>query len=88
MDVVTIVGSVAATCTTVAFLPQVIKVRRTRHAKDLSLPMYVIFCLGVACWLWYGFLTDSLPIIIANIVTLGLGVYILVMKVKFDSKSR
>jgi MtN3 and saliva related transmembrane protein len=87
MDLITLVGTIAATCTTVAFLPQVIKVRRTRHAKDLSFPMYVIFCTGVACWLWYGFLTDSLPIIIANIVTFVLGTYILAMKIRFDKQS-
>lgn len=88
MDMVTIVGTVAAVCTTAAFIPQVAKVRRTKHAKDLSLPMYVIFCFGVACWLWYGFLTRSLPIIIANMVTFFLGAYILAMKVIYDNRGR
>ena len=83
MDIVTAVGSIAAFCTTVAFLPQVVKVYRTKHARDLSLPMYVIFSFGVLGWLVYGFLDNSLPIIIANIITLVLALYILGMKVKY-----
>lgn len=83
MDIVTAVGSIAAFCTTVAFLPQVVKVYRTKHARDLSLPMYIIFSFGVLGWLVYGFLDNSLPIIIANIITLVLALYILGMKVKY-----
>jgi len=83
VDIVTAVGSIAAFCTTVAFLPQVVKVYRTKHARDLSLPMYVIFSFGVLGWLVYGFLDNSLPIIIANIITLVLALYILGMKVKY-----
>ena len=83
MDTVTAVGSVAAFCTTVAFLPQVIKVYRTRSARDLSLPMYIIFSIGLLCWLVYGFIDKSVPIIIANAVTFVLAIYILAMKLKF-----
>lgn len=86
MDKIMLVGTLAAVCTTAAFLPQVLKVRRTRHARDLSMPMYIIFCTGVACWLWYGFLTSSLPIIIANIITFALGAYIIVMKIRYDKR--
>ena len=83
MDMVTAVGSVAAFCTTVAFLPQVVKVYRTKSARDLSLPMYVIFSIGVLSWLVYGLLDKSLPIIIANIITLFLALYIIGMKIKY-----
>ena len=83
MDGVTVIGTVAAVCTTAAFLPQVLKIYRTGHARDLSLPMYVIFSFGVLCWLVYGFLTKSLPVIIANVATFILCIYILVMKINF-----
>ena len=83
MDMVTAVGSVAAFCTTVAFLPQVVKVYKTKSARDLSLPMYVIFSIGVLSWLVYGILDKSLPIIIANIITFVLALYIIGMKVKY-----
>ncbi len=83
MNHTTLIGSIAAVCTTIAFLPQVIRVYRTKHTRDLSLPMYVIFCLGVFLWAWYGFLTHSLPIILANGLTLVLCAYILAMKIYY-----
>ena len=77
------VGFVAAILTTVAFVPQIMKVWRTRSAADISLGMYTLFTLGVALWLVYGILIDSRPIVFANCVTLLLAGVVLVMKVKF-----
>ncbi len=83
MDQVVFIGYLAATLTTVAFLPQLIKVWKNRSAKDVSYAMLLIFSLGVLCWLIYGFLISSLPIIVANSLTLILNLLILVLKVKF-----
>jgi MtN3 and saliva related transmembrane protein len=83
MDAVFIVGTVAALCTTVSFFPQVIKIYRTRHTRDLSLPMYIIFSIGVFLWMCYGFLVHSVPIIVANAVIFVLTVYIMAMKLKY-----
>ena len=82
-DFTNIVGFIAATFTTFAFVPQVIKVWRTRSTADISLGMYSLFTLGVTLWLAYGILLDAWPIILANIVTLLLAGAVLVMKVKF-----
>jgi len=82
-DFTNIVGFIAAIFTTFAFVPQVIKVWRTRSTADISLGMYSLFTLGVALWLAYGILLDAWPIILANIVTLLLAGAVLVMKVKF-----
>ena len=77
------IGFVAAILTTVSFVPQVLKVWRTRSAKDISLGMYSLFTLGIATWLVYGVLIDSWPVILANIATLILAGSVLVMKLKF-----
>ncbi|MBI5438068.1 MAG: SemiSWEET transporter [Nitrosomonadales bacterium] len=77
------IGSVAATLTTTAFIPQAWKVWRTRHAADISLGMYALFTLGVALWLTYGILMESWPVIIANCITLLLAGAVLIMKIKF-----
>ena len=82
-DFTNMVGFIAAIFTTFAFVPQVIKVWRTRSTVDISLSMYSLFTLGVALWLAYGILLDAWPIILANIVTLLLAGAVLVMKVKF-----
>lgn len=78
-----IIGSVAATLTTTAFIPQAWKVWRTRHTADISLGMYALFTTGVALWLSYGILLESWPIIIANCVTLLLAGMVLAMKLRF-----
>lgn len=75
------IGYCAGTLTTVAFLPQVLKVFRERSARDISLGMYLLFCTGVVAWLLYGLILVSWPIIIANIVTLLLSGTVLVMKI-------
>ena len=78
-----LIGSVAAFLTTVAFVPQVVKIWRSRSAKDISLPMYIVFTIGVAMWLVYGLLLGATPIIIANCVTLPLAISVVVMKLRW-----
>jgi MtN3 and saliva related transmembrane protein len=81
--VVTMVGFIAGVLTTAAFIPQVVKVWKTRSARDISLGMYAILVSGIVLWLVYGLLLGSWPIILANILTLVLAVAILVMKLRF-----
>ena len=83
MDQVTLIGMLAAICTTIAFIPQVYKIYKTKHARDLSLPMYIIFAVGVLLWLIYGIIINSLPVILANGITFILCLYILAMMVKY-----
>lgn len=80
----TAIGFIAATLTTIAFVPQVIKVWRTRSAKDVSVGMYVLFTTGVALWLCYGLLIGSWPVVVANALTLILAGLVLVMKIRID----
>ncbi|MAR77971.1 MAG: hypothetical protein CMD43_03395 [Gammaproteobacteria bacterium] len=78
------IGFIAAICTTVAFVPQALKIYKSKTARDISLPMWLIFSFGVFLWLIYGILILSLPIIIANVVTLLLSLFILFFKVKYS----
>ena len=64
-----LIGFIAAVCTTLAFLPQVIKVWKTKQTKDLSLRMYTVMFIGICLWFVYGLRINSLSIILANIVT-------------------
>ena len=79
----TAIGFIAATLTTIAFLPQVLKVWKTRSARDISLGMYCLFATGVLLWLVYGLLIVAWPVIIANVITLALALLIIGMKLKF-----
>jgi MtN3 and saliva related transmembrane protein len=75
------IGSIAATCTTLAFVPQAMHSYKTRDLSGISLPMYTIFTLGVAMWLVYGLLKQDWPIIVANAITVALSAMILVLKI-------
>ncbi len=81
--VIDAIGIVAGCLTTAAFVPQLVKVWRTRSAEDLSLGMFLMFTLGIALWLAYGLLTWALPVILANAVTLVLSFTILALKLRF-----
>ncbi len=83
MDSITLLGYMAGALTTLAFLPQLIKVIETKSTKDISLLMFIVICTGIALWLVYGILIDSLPIILANLVTLIIAGAILIFKLKF-----
>ena len=79
----TILGLIAGTCTTAAFLPQLIKIWKTRSTRDISLLMYVVICTGILLWLIYGIMIGSVPVIIANAVTLVIAAMILVLKIRY-----
>ena len=83
-----LVGYAAASLTTVAFIPQAHKVYKTNETKDLSLTLFVTFSLGVFMWLVYGVLLDSIPMVIANTMTLSLSLYILYKKINGLNKEK
>lgn len=80
---ITLLGMIAGTLTTIAFLPQLLKVWRSKSAKDISMTWLVTFSGGVLLWLIYGLLLGQLPIVLANAVTLGLTWVILGFKLKY-----
>jgi MtN3 and saliva related transmembrane protein len=88
MQIATALGLLAGTLTTISFLPQVIKTWQSKSAKDISLGMFVTFCIGVFFWLIYGILIGESPIVISNLVTLILSSSILWMKLVYDRRQR
>ncbi len=82
MEIAAWLGIAAGTLTTTSFLPQTIKVLKSRHTKDLSLATYAMFTIGVMFWFVYGLMISSWPIIISNAFCLPLAGTILVMKLR------
>lgn len=80
--IVNLVGGAAATLTTICWLPQAIKILRTRDTAAISLLTYSVFAAGLALWLCYGILLGSWPIIGSNVVTLGLVIPIILLKLR------
>lgn len=83
MELITMIGFTAAILTTIAFVPQAIKIIISKNTKDISLGMYLIFNLGVLCWLFYGIFTLDLPIIFANAITFAFTLTILIFKLRY-----
>jgi MtN3 and saliva related transmembrane protein len=83
MESVTFIGLLAATLTTVAFVPQVVRAWRTRSTRDISLPMFLVLAFGITLWLIYGAMINDLPLIAANLVTLILVLMILFFKLRY-----
>jgi MtN3 and saliva related transmembrane protein len=82
MNATDLIGYLAATLTTVAFVPQAWQIWTTRNGTGISVGKYALFTAGVALWLVYGLLLGAWPIILANVVTLVLALFILVMKLR------
>jgi len=83
MDYLTVLGVAAGTLTTSSFIPQIIKIIKTKSAKDVSLVMFIIISFGISLWLVYGILKSDIPIIIANAVTLVFNLIVLGLKYKY-----
>ena len=77
-------GYAAALLTTAAYVPQLVRVIRLRSARDISLPTFLMFALGVFFWLLYGLYTGSMPIILCNAANLFLSMSIVFLKLRFD----
>ena len=83
MDFISAVGIIAAVCTTISFLPQMIKIIKTKNTQGLSWSMYFVFTLGIFLWLVYGIFIKNIPIIAANVITLFFTSIILALKIKY-----
>ena len=75
--------SISEILTTFAFLPQVIKVIKTKGTESIALCMYLMQVVGIALWLFHGLVIDDLPLIMANGVSLILSGTILYYKLKY-----
>ncbi|MGB7443721.1 MAG: SemiSWEET transporter [Coleofasciculaceae cyanobacterium] len=84
MNIITLIGLLAGTLTTISFMPQAIKTWKSKSAKDISLGMFVIFCSGVFLWIVYGTLVQDLPVVATNLATFVLASTILWMKLKYE----
>ena len=83
MSITDIIGYLAAFGTTISFLPQAIKTIQTKDTSGISLPMYALFTTGTLLWLTYGIMGGSLPVAVANAITLVFASIILVYKIRY-----
>ncbi len=83
-----IIGYISAVCTTIAYVPQVLKVYKTKSTRDISLGMFLLMSAGITGWLAYGILLNKMPIIAANFISLLLTLYIFWVKLKHNYRDK
>ncbi|HAV03047.1 MAG TPA: hypothetical protein DCW95_07675 [Chryseobacterium sp.] len=81
-----ILGLIAGALTSVAMLPQLIKVLKEKDVQDISLLMILVLITGLSLWVWYGFLQDELPIILPNAFAVLVNLALLVSYFRFKEK--
>ena len=82
MDWIPLIGYLAASLTTLSFLPQAIKVISTRNTQGISGLMYVMFVCGLVMWLIYGVMIEDTAVSMANLLTLLFALPILIIKLR------
>jgi MtN3 and saliva related transmembrane protein len=83
MEFIEILGLVAGICTSSSLLPQLIKTVKTKEAQDVSVFMFIVMLTGNSLWTYYGVAKSDLPIILTNLLALGLNIVMLVLKYKY-----
>lgn len=81
-----ILGLVAGGITSVAMLPQLIKVLKEKDVEDLSLLMILFLVLGLSLWVWYGILKEELPIILSNAFAVLVNICLLICYLMYRKK--
>ena len=77
-----IIGYIAALLTTFCYLPQAWHVLKHRNTAGISLFAYSILFCGVSLWLVYGIMIHSIPVILANALSLPFQAIIILMKIR------
>lgn len=82
------VGITAGICTSISMLPQLFKLIRTKKSDDISLFYLLVLFVGIALWIWYGFLRDDLPIIVTNSFSLLVNGVVLVLSIRYKRSQK
>ncbi len=82
INYIALIGLLAGACTTLSFLPQVIKTVKMKETRDISLSMYIILAAGILLWIIYGMLIHDLPVVLANSISFALASTIIFLKIK------
>ncbi len=88
LNYIDLFGFLAALLTTIAFLPQLYKTWQTKSADDVSLVMLILFIIGLFCWIIYGLKINSIPILVANIITFVFNFSILILKISYRKTNK
>jgi len=82
-----LLGLIAGGITSVAMMPQLIKVLKKKNAEDISVLMLLVLISGLSLWVWYGILQDELPIILSNAFSVLINITLLICSLIYKKKN-
>ncbi len=82
MTTTSIIGALASLASMLGLVPQAMKIYRAGHARDISGATFAILVAAYLLWTAYGLLLSDWPLIITNVVCLGLAGFILAVKIR------
>ena len=85
---VEVLGLAAGVCLIMAFLPQAVKIIKTRSAGDLSLSVFLLQSVGVVMWIVYGWLSKSLALVVTNSLCLSIYLVLIVLIIRYRKAKR
>jgi MtN3 and saliva related transmembrane protein len=85
-SIVQVVGVVAGILTSVALLPQVVKVYREKRSEQISIGYLVTLMSGQSLWIVYGILRSDTPVVATNIFSITVSLVMLVLGIKYKDK--
>ena len=77
------IGFIAAFLSTAAFVPQAYKIYKEKTAQGVSLTMYLVMLSGVLAWEVYGLMIGKWPVILANLISASILLFIIYVKIKY-----
>ena len=80
-----ILGMLAGVINVIQFIPQAVKMHKTKRVEDISLASFFLSTFAVCCWFIYGLLINQFPLIAMNLVTLVVCLWIIRMKIKYNN---
>ena len=86
MDQVSVIGVSASVFTATSLIPQLVKLVKEKKSENISLGMMAVLFIGLALWVWYGFLKEDWIIIVSNAFSLLINIITVVLSIKYKPK--
>jgi MtN3 and saliva related transmembrane protein len=86
MNQTTMIGLAASIFTTLASVPQLVKICKEKKAENISLMWVFILFIGLCGWIYYGILIKDMIIFISNTLAALINAGIAVSSIKYKQE--
>ena len=87
MNIETVIGVAASSCTAASLVPQLTKVLKEKKAESVSLLMLLVLFVGLGLWVYYGILKNDWIIIISNSFSFIINLVLAIFSIKYKKEN-